>query len=112
MDLRITSVFGTYLFKNANLSMKRKQFEASGLIYLNDLFDAYGNLHGFKIFVHSFGVNINFVDFYSLMHSMPRNYRTFGKIEIIHDYCCKPLEVMLKTPQKCVKTPNKPWFQT
>ena len=49
MDLRITPIFGSYLFKNANLLMKISQFEA-GLIYLNDLFDAYGNLYGFENF--------------------------------------------------------------
>ena len=111
MNLRTTPIFGSYLFKKANLLMKRSQFEAADLIYLNDLFDVSGNLYEFENFVHSFGVNINFVDFYSLMHSIPRNYRTLSKIEIPHDYSCELLEVILKTTKLCVKTPTKHGFK-
>ena len=89
--------------------MKRSSFEAEGLIYFNDLFDANGTLYGYENFVNSFAVNINFVDFYSLMHSIPRNYRTLDKIEIPHDYCCDPLGVILKH-QRCVKIHTKLWF--
>ena len=38
------------------------------------------------------------------MHSIPRNYRTLGKIEIPCCYCCKPLEVTLKTTKVCKDT--------
>ena len=104
VDLRKIPIFGSNLLNNDNLLIKRSSFEAEGLIYFNDLFDANGNLYGYENFVNSFAVNINFVDFYSLMHSIPRNYRTLDKIEIPHDYCCEPLGVILKTSKVCKNT--------
>ena len=104
VDLRKIPIFGSNLLNNDNLLMKRSSFEAEGLIYFNDLFDANGNLYGYENFVNSFAVNINFVDFYSLMHSIPRNYRTLDKIEIPHDYCCEPLGVILITSKVCKNT--------
>ena len=61
--LRKIPIFGSNLLNNDNLLMKRSSFEAEGLIYFNDLFDANGNLYGYENFVNSFAVNINFVDF-------------------------------------------------
>ena len=104
VDLRTTPIFGSYLFNSDNLIKKRNIFETAGLIYINDLFDEGGTLYGFEDFTHTFDININFVEFYGLMHSIPRNYRILGKIDLPPNHCSEPLEAILRTPNVCKNT--------
>ena len=46
-----------------------------GLKYVNDLLEDSGNFLGYGACTKKFGIGINFVDFYSLNHSLPRPWR-------------------------------------
>ena len=60
------------IFKNL-----KKQFEQVWIIYIKDLFDQYGRLFGCEKFTQHFNLNLSFVDFYSLTHSIARDWK-FG----------------------------------
>ena len=42
------------------------------LVYINDLLTGMGEFMGYENFQEIYNLKINFVDFYSLMHSIPR----------------------------------------
>ena len=56
--------------------VKRSQkLQHKGITHLNDLISPSGGLFGYEEFVRKFNLKLNFVDFYSLIHSIPRKWR-------------------------------------
>ena len=47
-----------------------------GLFFINDLLTDMGEFMGYDNFQETYNLNMNFVDFYSLMHSNPRPWKT------------------------------------
>ena len=53
----------------------RKLLQRKGLTYVQDLFNENGNILGYEDFKTKFGVNINFVHFYALTHSLRQEWK-------------------------------------
>ena len=53
------------------------EFEEKGLTLINNVLDNTGTLMGYDTFKRTFDLKINFVVYYSLIHSIPRPYRIF-----------------------------------
>ena len=76
IDPRTYPIFGSFFSQNENIKKLEKQFEQVGINYINDLFDQDGRL-GYEGFAQHFDLNLSFVDLYSLIHSVPRDWK-FG----------------------------------
>ena len=86
--------------------IKRSQeFQNFGITHLNDLISPAGGLFGYENFVRTFNLTFNFVDFYSLMHSIPRKWKEQlqEKLEI-NSVCQDVLESLLKMHKVCKET--------
>ncbi len=69
-------IWGTYLMQNENLKKKSHDFINSGIVYFKDLVDEHGDIWGYESFVAKYSLKINFVDFYTLKKSIPRDWIT------------------------------------
>ena len=76
-------------------------------MYINDLLTDMGELMGYDNFQETYFLNINFVDFYSLMHSIPRPWKTEilqQKYKIIGQVTQTCLEETLTMKKVCKET--------
>ena len=60
--------------KNNNLDRRKKEMINKGIIHVNDLLTEIGQLFGYNEFMEKYNIQLNFVDFYSLTHSVPRHW--------------------------------------
>ena len=58
-----------------NLLCHRRKCEGKGSTLINNAFDNTSNLMGYDTFKTTFDLNVNFVDYYSLIQSIPRSNR-------------------------------------
>ena len=72
IDVKTFPIWNSHFLKNNNIFMKKTELEKKGLVYINDLLTDMGELMGYNNFQEIYNLKINFVDFYSLMHSIPR----------------------------------------
>ena len=106
-DARSVPIWNTYFLQNQNLMKKRNDLKRKGLIFVNDLVMDTGEFMGYQNFMDSFQVNINFVDFYSLMHSLPRPWKgqiNERKSKILGQVTHKGLQELLGMRQVCKET--------
>ena len=75
IDVRSYPVWDTYFITNNNLLQIKNILVNRGLIYLNDILTDSGHFLGYEDFCQKFQVNITFIDFYSLTHSIPGNWK-------------------------------------
>ncbi len=61
------------------LKRKIQDFINSDIVYFNDLVDEQGDIWGFESFVVKYSLKINFVDFYTLKKSTPRDWITTAR---------------------------------
>ena len=54
---------------------RKKEFQEKGLNYVRDLFQEGGSILGYQEFIDKYKININFVDFYSLVHSLKHEWK-------------------------------------
>ena len=73
-DCRKYPLWGTYFIKNSNLDRKASEMISKGVIHVNDLFTNTGQLIGYYDFMETFNIELNFVDFYSMTHAIPRQW--------------------------------------
>ena len=72
INVRTYPLWNTFYLVHPNLILKKKELQKQGINYINNLLDESGNILGYLDFVQKFNIRINFVDFYSLIHSLPR----------------------------------------
>ena len=87
--------------------MKKTELEKKGLVYINDLLTDMGELMGYDNFQEIYNLKINFVDFYSLMHSIPRPWKMEilqQKNKIIGQVTQTCLEEILNMKKVCKET--------
>ena len=77
IDIRTYPIWNSNFLNNKNLLCHKQEFEEKGLTLINDVLDNTGTLMGFDTFKRTFDLKINFVDYYSVIHSIPRSYRIF-----------------------------------
>ena len=104
VDARTIPIWNSYFVQNENLIKKRNELERNGLLFVNDLLMDIREFMGYQNFKEKFQVNINFVDFYSLMHSIPRPWK--GQINQQKSRLCgqvthKGLQELLNMRQVC-----------
>ena len=74
IDSRTYPLWGTFFIKNKNLVKRSTEMIRKGVKYVNDLLVDMGQLYGYSDFKQKYDIEINFVDFYSMTHSIPREY--------------------------------------
>ena len=72
VDGRCYPLWGSFFMKNDNLKARKDDLIQQGISYVNDLLSDNGEKLGYQEFATKYRVNLNFVDFYSLVHSIPR----------------------------------------
>ena len=75
IDIRTYLIWNSNFLNNKNLLCHKQECEEKGLTLINNVLDNTGNLLGYDTFKRTFNLQINFVDYYSLIHSIPRSYR-------------------------------------
>ena len=60
--------------KNKNLLIRSAETMQIGVRYVNDILTNTGKLLGYNEFMETYPIAINFVDFYGMMHSIPRDW--------------------------------------
>ena len=107
IDVKTFPIWNSYFLQNNNIIMKKTELEKKGLVYINDLLTDMGELMGYKNFQEIYNLKINFVDFYSLMHSIPRPWKTEilqQKNKIIGQVTQTCLEEILNMKKVCKET--------
>ena len=66
---------------NPNLSNRSTELISKGIAYVNDLLSNSGDRLGYYDFIERYQIKINFVDFYSLTHSLPSHWLKSGKTQ-------------------------------
>ena len=74
IDSRKYPLWGTYFMKNSNLRRRAKEMISKGVIHINDMLSNTGQTLGYYDFMEKYNIQLNFVDFYSLTHVIPRNW--------------------------------------
>ena len=92
---------GCFFNKNTNLLKLRGTFERCNLHYSDDLLNERGAIYGYEEICTLLNKRLNFVDYYSLKHSIPRKWRSGLKDKL---YCRKHFEGFIKHFWKNYKT--------
>ena len=74
INVRTYPIWNSYFLQNHNILLKKENFEQNGLHYINNILANSGELMGYNDFQNTYRMKINFVDFYSLIHSIPRKW--------------------------------------
>ena len=74
IDFRTYPLWGTFYMTNPNLNSRSTEMISKGVAYVNDLLSQSGVCLGYNDFREKYQIKINFVDFYSLTHSIPRQW--------------------------------------
>ena len=104
IDVRTFPIWDTFFLQNKNVNTRKPKLEEKGLLYVNDLLLDSGELMGFQDFQGIYQSNVNFVDFYSLIHSIPRKWKNEinqQKYKIIGQITQKGLEEILSMKRVC-----------
>jgi len=102
IDFRCYPIWDTFFMQNENLCSRKQQFINKGLSYINDLYTNRGDLHGFESLTTHYDIKINFVDFYSLMHSIPIEWKQGYESNLEnHQVKQNVYEYILKMPKVC-----------
>ena len=107
IDVRTFPIWNSHFLQNNNIIMEKTEFERKGLVYINDLLTEMGELMGYDNFQEIYNLNINFVDFYSLMHSIPSPWKIKilqQKNKIIGQVTQTCLEEILNVKKVCIET--------
>ena len=75
IDVRSYPVWDTYFITNSNLLQMKNVLTNKGLVYINDILTDSGNMYSYEQFCQKFQVDLTFIDFYSLTHSIPRSWK-------------------------------------
>ena len=60
--------------KNKNLDKRSREPIYKGIVYVDDMLTNTGQLLGYYDFNKTYHIAINFVDFYGMTHSIPRDW--------------------------------------
>ena len=102
VDPRTYYIWDSYYIENNNLVKRSQDFQSKGINYLNDLISPSGGLFGYEDFVRTFNLSLNFVDFYSLLHSIPRKWKEQLKRKLENNLVYQEeLESLLKMHKVC-----------
>ena len=108
INIRSYPIWNSNFILNPNLISRKLEFQNKSVNYINDLLDDQGNVLGYEDFKQKSNMEINFIDFYSLTHSIPRLWRNdinnnpmkLQTIEIKQ----KCLEEIIRVPKVCKAT--------
>ena len=96
INIRTYPIWNSYFLLNDNIIQRKDELVNKGIYFINDLLDEQGQFYGYQEFIEKYQLQLNFVDFYSLTHSIPRKWRTEINNQLVklHD---------ANLIQKCVK---------
>ena len=75
IDVRSYPVWDIYFITNSNFLQMKNVLINKGLVYINDILMDSGNMYGYEQFCQKFQVDLTFIVFYSLTHSIPRSWK-------------------------------------
>ena len=102
IDPRTYYIWDSYYIRNKNLVKRSQELQHKGITHLNDLISPSGGLFGYEEFVRKFNLKLNFVDFYSLIHSIPRKWREQLQEKLDTNVVCQDvLESVMKMHKVC-----------
>ena len=84
VDVRTYPIWDTYFLVNENIVKRKNEFQASNIYFINDLLTETGAIMGFEDFKIKYNIPLNFLDFYTLIHSIPRTW-----ISVLDSYSIK-----------------------
>ena len=76
IDVRTYPIWDTYFLVHENLVQRKDELQAKNIHFVNDLLNETGSLMDFEEFKRRHNVAMNFMDFYSLIHSIPQPWRS------------------------------------
>ena len=74
-------IWNSSFLKAEGIKHNKKSLQENGLNHIKDLFNERGTILGYQEFIKKFGVKVNFVDFYNLMHCLEHNWKYQVDIE-------------------------------
>ena len=74
IDVRTYPLWNSFVV-NKNLLGQKDELYSKGLRYINDILNDTGEIMGLATFTSKFDIKTNFVDFYSLTHCLPQDWR-------------------------------------
>ena len=87
---------------NKNVVCRKKEFIQKGVLYVNDLVKENGGFMSVSEFKERYGVNINYLDYQSIIHSLPiewrQNVRKTKRMELVEN---KELDNILAKDKVC-----------
>ena len=87
-DTRAFPIWGSFS-KPMRTSSKEKIISfflvSRGVVYVNDLLSKKGDFFGFQIFYECYGIEFNFVDYYSLKKCIPREWTIYCTSKLGHN---------------------------
>ena len=90
---------------NPNLSSRSTELISKGIAYVNDILSNSGDRLGYYDFMERYQIKINFVDFYSLTHSIPSHWLKSGKTQLNEVNCI--VKTIYLSQNLSFKTRNK-----
>ena len=78
----IDCIWEIFFMKNKNLIIRSAEMMQKGGRYVNDILTNTGQLLGYNEFKETYPIAINFVDFYGVMHSIPRGLLKGHRIKL------------------------------
>ena len=106
INVRTYPLWDTYFLTNTNITTRKLEFQSRNINILNDLLHESGRVMGFEDFKSTFDLNINFVDFYSLTHCLPRSWRediVRNSVKLRGNEISQPVVTDLLQMKKCCK---------
>ena len=75
LDYQYFPIWNSYFANIDGLRRMKGELLRNGLTYVKDLFKPDGTLMGYQDFIETYHVQINFIDYYSLIHNLERPWK-------------------------------------
>ena len=76
IDVQTYPIFGPSFMVHKNLISVTKDLINKSILYINDIMSPNGKIFGYQEFKRFYNININFLDFCSLTHRIPKRWKT------------------------------------
>ena len=74
IDVRTYAIIGPSFVVHKNLISITKELTNKSILHINDIMSPNGKIFGYQEFKQFYNININFLDFYSLTHCIPKQW--------------------------------------
>ena len=75
IDVQTYPIIGPSFMVHKNLISITKELINKSILHINDIMSLNGKISGYQEFKQFYNININFLDFYSLTHCIPKQWK-------------------------------------